>query len=130
MGNRKQLKDVMRTPTMRKSVHIQNNNVNESSATDGTLVQSSLLSMGNIDTPITIDNKNKFVKKTEQRSALNDSTFPMTPTKMPNLSMINIKEEDNQQVIDSSDEDEQLRNLQSDIDHAEDEKREEFTTKQ
>merc|ERR1712228_635233 len=73
------------------------------------------LSMGNIDTPITIDNKHKFVNKIEQRS-LNDSTFPMTPTKMPNLSMINIKEEDNDNAVDSDDDNEQLKNLQSDID--------------
>lgn len=71
------------------------NTANISSATDATLVQSSLLSMGNIDTPITVDNKSKCVKMSEQKAALNDSQFPMTPTKMPNLSMINIKEEDN-----------------------------------
>merc|ERR1712048_1413427 len=81
---------------------------------DSTLVQSSYLSMGNIDTPITIENNNKFEKKSQP--SLNDSTFPMTPTKMPNLSMINIKEEDNIAIADSDDESGQLQALQSDID--------------
>merc|ERR1719412_1039863 len=96
---------------MSKHIKNINSNVNVSSATDSTLVQSSYLTMGNIDTPITIENNNKFEKKSQP--SLNDSTFPMTPTKMPNLSMINIKEEDN---IDADSEDDGLGNLQSDID--------------
>merc|ERR1712129_150772 len=104
---------MIQTPTiMSKHIRNVNPNVNVSSATDSTLVQSSYLSMGNIDTPITIENPHKFVKKSQP--SLNDSTFPMTPTKMPNLSMINIKEEDN--IAVSDDESVQLQNLQSDID--------------
>merc|ERR1712154_535258 len=79
------------------------NNLNKfnvtNNTTDCTLVQSSFVSMGNIETPITVDNKaSKHITKTTN-SNLDDSALPLTPTQMmPNLSKINLDESEQDNI--------------------------------
>jgi len=90
--------DVTRTPVLgRKST----NHLGAFNVTDNTL-SGTFVSMANIDTPITIDNKNKTRKRIDR--ILEDSTLPMTPTKMPNLSEINVSAMDNEDGASVGDE--------------------------
>eukprot|EP01083_Nonionella_stella_P056280 148295_1 len=64
---------------------IGNSNLSALNHTESTL-QSSFVSMVNIDTPITIDNKTK--KHMNKIKEQGDDNMPLTPTPMPNLSKI------------------------------------------
>jgi len=78
-----------RTPVL---VGQSRNHLNTLNVTDNTL-SGTFVSMANIDTPITIDNRAKTRKRVDK--ILEDSTMPMTPTQMPNLSEIDVTELDN-----------------------------------
>eukprot|EP00484_Ammonia_sp_Unknown_P001608 CAMPEP_0197020932 /NCGR_PEP_ID=MMETSP1384-20130603/1797_1 /TAXON_ID=29189 /ORGANISM="Ammonia sp." /LENGTH=1201 /DNA_ID=CAMNT_0042448663 /DNA_START=49 /DNA_END=3654 /DNA_ORIENTATION=- len=107
MENEQKQQHAAKTPEATKRGRTMNK-LNTPNTTDTTL-HSSFVSMVNIDTPITIDNKStKRMKRIQENGHVdpNDSQLPMTPTQiapMPNLSKIVVTEADNHDHDDESD---------------------------